>query len=77
LPQGNAIFLLGIHDDPKSCKKFLNHPIATFFERTGVTENDLWPNAKQEKSMWNAKLYTLLGENDTISQHLWMQDTEQ
>lgn len=75
LPTGSAIFLVGIYDEPKSDKTFLNYPISTFFERTGISEDDLWPD-EESRSMWNAKLYTRVTEGGLISDHLWMQDVE-
>ncbi len=54
---------------------FLNHPIRTWLDRHGVSEDDVWGDIPQaDRSLWNARLFPASPDPDANDLVLWMQE---
>lgn len=77
-----VLTVFGVTDNPKhpytdSRATVANYPWSSVFERSGVQPDAIWPETPPEKrSLWNAKLFPVLSENEWPDHVLWLQDAD-
>lgn len=72
-----VIVFCGLHDNPKiSVNKdgtFCGKPWKKVLSDLGIDENELWsPTAKQDKCLWNAKLFPILSYFEMLDLATWL-----
>jgi fucokinase len=74
-----VLLVFGKYDDvkgdvSKATSTFVNRPWSEFLDSMGVSKSDVWAQSSGSCSLWNAKLFPILGDNERADVFtLWMQ----
>jgi len=68
----------GIGDTFKDDSLFCGRPIADWIEAVGLTDDDIWPDARDgdERSLWTARVFPAESSAGTYRRWLWMYTPE-